>query len=155
MVTHLLKRRDDASYTLFVQSKEETWLKTLPEGGFSVTQAPYPHYSLREQLLFPALLRSSKLDLLFAPHFNVPLFCPVPFVVVIHDLILHRYPNQASVLQRVAYRFLMRHVVKSARRIIAVSHFTASELLATYGSAVEAKEMDRGREPKHRNDDSK
>ncbi len=78
-------------------------------------------------------MKRARIDLLYSPHFNVPFFCPVPYIVTIHDLILHRYPNQATFQRRAAYRVLMARSLKRAKRIIAVSAFTASELRATYG----------------------
>jgi glycosyltransferase involved in cell wall biosynthesis len=85
------------------------------------------------------MLKASGVDLLFCPHFNVPLLCPVPFVVTIHDLILHRYPNQASALRRLAYRAVMRHAVGSSRAIIAVSAFTESEVKRFFGKGAANK----------------
>lgn len=128
----LVSRGDPLKYVLFVRSKNEEWLKGLPK-DVTIFPAPFAHYSVDEQLHFPKLLRVSGIDLLLSPHFNVPLRSPVPFVVTIHDLILHRYPNQASLPRRLAYRFLMNRVMAKAERIITVSHFVADEIAATYG----------------------
>lgn len=77
-------------------------------------------------------MRDSKIDLLFSPHFNVPVRCPVPFVVTVHDLILHRFPNNAPFLKRLAYDFVFRRNVQRARHIVSVSEFTKTELLESY-----------------------
>ena len=119
-------------YVLFVRSMDEPWIAHLPKDT-KIVVANYPHYSFAEQLFFPLLIARQKIDLFFCPHFNVPFFCPVPFVVTIHDLILHRFPNQASILKRLAYRILMRRSVTKARKIIAVSAYTASEIVYFYG----------------------
>ena len=132
LVTALLHLPAAGEYTLFVQDENEEWLSTIRSSTTKIIEAPYPHYSLQEQLHFPRILSRSKIDLLFVPHFNVPLFCPVPYVITVHDLILHRYPNQASFLKRIAYRLVMRHAVHHAKRIITVSHFTQSELTRAY-----------------------
>ena len=100
----------------------------------TVVKVHAPHYSLREQLELPFRLRQLSVDLYFSPHFNVPLRCPCPFVVTIHDLILHRYPNYASALKKMAYRTLMHHAVRKASHCIAVSHFTAQEVSSTYSN---------------------
>jgi glycosyltransferase involved in cell wall biosynthesis len=118
----LQKRNDGIEYVLFGNDN-----------------APFPHYSLREQTSFPGIIKKSGVDLFFAPHFNVPLLCPVPFVTTIHDLILHRYPNQASSTKRLAYRAVMRHTVRKAQSLIAVSQFTADELTSVYGKDVKKK----------------
>lgn len=138
IVSHLLKRDDPVAYKLFVRDTDEAWLRDLPFRP-TVERAPYPHYSLAEQTRFSAQLKHSGIELLFSPQFNVPLRCPVPFVAAVHDLILHRFPNAASPLKHIAYRFVMRSCVKGARRLIAVSDFTARELSRVYGDDIAAK----------------
>ncbi len=85
------------------------------------------------------MIKRAKIDLFFCLHFNVPLLCPVPFVATIHDLILHRYPNQTSRIKQMAYRKIMRHTVRKAKALIAVSEFTAGEILKTYGKDLRKK----------------
>jgi glycosyltransferase involved in cell wall biosynthesis len=99
----------------------------------SIVPAPFPHYSLREQLSFPRLLKKSGIDLLFSPHFNVPFFCPIPFVVTIHDLILHRFPNSAPASKMMAYKIILIRALMHAENILTVSRFTASEIQKLYG----------------------
>ena len=139
IVTHLLKRHDPLQYVLFVRSVDEDWLKQLSTTGYKLHATSFPHYSLAEQILFPEILKRAKIDLLFSPHFNIPLLCPEPFVCTIHDLILHRFPNQASLLKRLAYRTVIQRSIRQARKIIAVSHFTTREILSIYGSHLAPK----------------
>lgn len=56
---------------------------------FEFVFAPVAHYSLSEQFKLPLLFLSAKLDLLHIPHFNVPIFYPLPLIVTIHDLLWH------------------------------------------------------------------
>lgn len=118
-------------WVLFVRSQTEHWLQDLPT-DIRIEVVDIPHYSIAEQTHWPKILRNSGINELFVPHFNAPLRCPVPFTVVIHDLILHRYPNQASLLRQIAYRFLLKNAVKNAKHVIAVSQFTASEIQKYY-----------------------
>lgn len=120
-------------WTLFVRSKNAEWFREAC-GSAEIIIANDTHYSLGEQFHVPAVLRNSGIDLLFSPHFNVPFFCPVPFVATVHDLILHRYPNAAPWWKRLAYRSIMRRTVQRATKIIAVSAFTANELCAVYAT---------------------
>ncbi|MDD3285119.1 MAG: glycosyltransferase family 1 protein [Patescibacteria group bacterium] len=100
-------------------------------------EVPLRWYSWREQLFFPAILKKEKLDLVHFPHFNVPLFTPVPFVVTIHDLILTRFPSRrASMLpaafywlKQAAYRLVIRTAIRRARAIITVSEFTRRDII--------------------------
>lgn len=122
-------------WVLFVRSQDEEWIPPNVE----VHVLDIPHYSVAEQIRLPRIIQSVKADLLFSPHFTVPLRCPVPFVVTIHDLILHRYPNKASLVKILAYRFQMKHAVSHARSIITVSEFVKRELLLQYGESIASK----------------
>jgi glycosyltransferase involved in cell wall biosynthesis len=130
LVVHLLRRSSNTRFVLLVRKANEEW---IPQGAETLV-ADIPHYSLAEQITLPRIIRNSNADLLFSPHFNVPLFCPIPFVVTVHDLILHRYPNRASFLKQVIYRTIIGHAVRKAEAIVAVSEFTAHELADMYGS---------------------
>lgn len=139
LVTALLRRGDPVRYVLFVRSSEESWLRALRGNEFMVIPAPFGHYSVAEQMSLPRLLRASACDFLFASHFNVPLWCPVPFACTVHDLILHRYPNHVGLTRRLAYRYLFARSVRRARFIVTVSHATRRELISFYGESVGGK----------------
>jgi len=138
LVRCLLKRNDPWRYIFFVRDKNDFGDLPLSD-TFQVSTFDVPFYSLEEQWRFPSLIRQSKIDLLHVPHFNAPLFCPSPFIVTIHDLILHQYPNQASLAKRIAYRTLMKHAMKKSAHIFAVSAFTAGEIERTYGEYMRKK----------------
>jgi glycosyltransferase involved in cell wall biosynthesis len=128
----MIAQKRDFQPVLLVRSKSEQWIPP----GTEVVAADIAHYSLQEQAALPRIIAGAKADLLFSPHFNVPLSCPLPFLVTIHDLILHRYPNQASLPKRLAYRLLIKRSVRRAQSIIAVSKFVKDELLSEYGSDI-------------------
>lgn len=135
LTLHLLKRQSDTKYVLIVRSKDENWIpKNM--NHFDVIEAPIPHYSLAEQTTLPSIIAKTGAGLLFSPHFNVPLRCPVPFVATIHDLILHRFPNDASLLKKIAYRVLIGHAIRKANALIAVSDFVRGEITEEYGSSL-------------------
>lgn len=140
LVQEVIKQKPDGvRFVLFVKDPKAMWLSHLPKDNVHLSSFISHHYSFSEQFRFPFQLIKNKVDLLWSPHFNVPIFCPVPFVVTIHDLILHRFPNNASVFKQFAYKWLMRRAVKCAYKIIAVSNFTASELISVYGSSLQKK----------------
>lgn len=138
LVTCLLKRNDPWKYVLFVRSREETWLKSLPHSP-TLIPAPFKHYSFDEQRHMPKLIRVSGVHVFFSPHFNVPFFCPVPFVATVHDLILHRFPNQAPLAKRMIYKLLMSRTLRKAEHVITVSQFVADDITTTYGERVGEK----------------
>jgi len=136
LVSHLLKRNDPWSYVLFVRSEEERWLVPFRgKPGICLRVAAFPHYSLSEQIKLPELIHESGCILYYAPHFNVPLYCPAPFICTVHDLILHRYPNQAGFFRRGAYRFVLRRALQRARSIVSVSNATQADIAKNYASA--------------------
>ncbi len=115
-----------------VHSLDEEWLSKLND-NFELIRTDIDHYSWEEQKLLPKIIKNSNCDLLFSPHFNIPFFCGVPFVITIHDLILHRYPNQSPLLKRMAYKILISRAVKRATHIIAISNFVLNDISNTFG----------------------
>lgn len=140
LVTELVKRRDGCAYVLFVRSLEEPWLSSFSSlPGVTVKEAPFEHYSLAEQTDFPNVLQDSECSLLLSPHFNVPIFCPIPFVCMVHDLILHTFPGNTPWYKRLAYKVVLRSAIKRAKKILTVSEFTKKDIGLHYGASAEAK----------------
>ncbi len=139
LVTELAKRSDDWSYVLFVKSLREEWLIPLSKRGIEIREAPFAHYSLAEQTDLPNLIQDAQCDLFHSPQFNVPFFCSVPFTCTVHDLILHRFPNEASFLKRLAYRFVMGSALRNSKHVFAVSESTKADIALRYGPAVAAR----------------
>ncbi len=132
IVKALQKRNDPWRYVLIVGSPDEPWLKEVGASAERVALG-VPHYSIAEQFAMPKLLKKLKADVLYVPHFNAPLKCPVPFVTTIHDLILHHYPNQAPFHKRAAYHLLMSHAIKNAAGVLAVSKTTKHDIVVAFG----------------------
>lgn len=94
-------------------------------------------YSLAEQLILPFIFYRKKLDLLHFTHFNVPILYFSPFVLTIHDLILTKFPSLRSTLlspwvyrlKNLAYKIVISHAVRFSKKIIAVSEFTATDIV--------------------------
>ncbi|MCB9808476.1 glycosyltransferase family 4 protein [Candidatus Peribacteria bacterium] len=131
IVPPLLEYLKDHDCLLIVRSLDEEWLRCTPTSVRVVLDAP--HYSFSEQLLLPRRLKELSIDLLYSPHFNVPLFPGVPFVCTVHDLTLHHYPNSAGRIKQLAYRIVMRRAVTRAREVITVSQFTQQDVQKHYG----------------------
>lgn len=127
---------DNHRYTLF-SNRETSFPRSLPAGKFKIVEVNLPWYGLAEQLRFPFLIAKAKVDLMHWPNFNVPIFCPVPFVVTAHDLIVYHYPDSRATtlpawrywLKLRGYNYVLKRALKKARRVIAVSEFTRRDLL--------------------------
>lgn len=90
-----------------------------------------PHYSLAEQRQLAKILTNQKFDLVHFTHFNHPIRYRRPFVVTIHDLIMHLYPSpaqQKSFLKNLAYRAVIRDC-RRADKIIVPSQATKQDLV--------------------------
>ena len=98
-------------------------------------------YGWKEQLLMPVYIWKEKLDLMHFPHFNVPVFTPVKFVVTIHDLILTHFPTVRATtkshllyyFKNFAYRLVIFSALKRAKRVITVSEFTKKDIVDRFG----------------------
>lgn len=110
-----------------------------------VRLVPFPvrWYSVAEQVQLPALLKRTSADLYHFPHFNVPLTAPRPFVVTVHDLILHEFPTDRATtlgptryrLKRLAYRFIIRQALARAERVLTVTQTSAEAIRRRFPQA--------------------
>ena len=75
----------------------------------------------------PLLARNA--DVLHCPTFRAPVRSPVPLVVTFHDLAVLRHPETFNTWTRTYSRAFLRRVAHAATRVIAVSEFTAGELV--------------------------
>lgn len=88
------------------------------------------HYSFAEQTRFLRLLLKEKLDLMHFAHFNAPIFYFRPSIVTIHDLIISFFPGKKySPFKRLAYHFVINSAVRKAKKVIAVSENTKSDII--------------------------
>lgn len=136
---------------LFELDHENEYVVFLREPAFSVYRktrlknvravlAPERWYSVSEQVTWPLRIARERLGLLFVPQFNVPLLVPCPFVVTVHDVTQLHDPGalqRRSRLHRAAFKLIYRQAVERARAVIAVSHYTASEVMQHFSPDVE------------------
>lgn len=90
-----------------------------------------------EQMLAPALLRLGAADVYHGVLNVVPLACPTPSVVTIHDLSAFLFPQTFRRVNRLYTQWAIRVAARRARYILAVSEFTRSEIVRWLGVAPE------------------
>lgn len=127
------------SYVLFVLKKDHSEIKKEIKhlNRIKIVPTSIEWHSFKEQILFPHTISHEQVSLMHFPYFSVPVFYKKPFVITIHDLILHHYPTgQASTLNPLAYkvkyigyRYILRSAVKRASSIITVSQTTKNEII--------------------------
>jgi glycosyltransferase involved in cell wall biosynthesis len=85
----------------------------------------------------PLEARRRHCDVLHCTTYRAPLRSPVPVVVTVHDLAVLRMPEAFNRWTREYGRHLLGHVVRAARRVIAVSEFTKQEAIELLGVPAE------------------
>jgi glycosyltransferase involved in cell wall biosynthesis len=138
LVENLAQIDKDNQYTILLRRKYFDTL-TLPPNWKKVL-ADFRHYSFREQLILPYLISEQKPDLVHFPHFNAPVFYRKPYVVTIHDTLMHKQkgidattlPAPLYFLKRLAYHFVFKNSVMNSRSIIVPSLAVKTDLLSIY-----------------------
>lgn len=117
------------------------WLSSEKYPQVELHTTTIKHYSLAEQLLFPRELQQAELDILFVPHFNVPMLYRRPVVMTIHDLLWHkRQDARATTLSPLMhgikhgfYRLISESAIKRALHIFVPSKVVAQEIAEITG----------------------
>jgi glycosyltransferase involved in cell wall biosynthesis len=77
--------------------------------------------------------RARKADLLHCPTYRGPVHVRQPYVVTVHDVAVFRHPEAFPRWTREYSRRVVPRVLRAATRVLAVSEFTASELVDVLG----------------------
>ncbi len=85
-----------------------------------------------EQLVLPFALRKSGAELFHAMAFAGPLVNTLPWIVTIYDTSFERYPESFNAANRTYLNWAVRHAVRHANRVIAISESTKRDLVAHY-----------------------
>ncbi len=72
-------------------------------------------------------------DVLFAPGYTAPLFCPAPVALAVHDVSFFAHPEWFSRREGLRRRLLTAWSARRARVVIAPSAFSASEVVRHVG----------------------
>lgn len=107
----------------------------------AITVHPMPAWAGRrstrivwEQLGLPLALRRVGVALLHSPAYAMPLACPTPAVVTVHDLSFFHLPETFPRAQGAYLRAATRQAVRRAAALIAVSDYTRRELVRLLGA---------------------
>jgi len=147
LIAHIAQDKQDKNrYTLFMLPEGMEHTKHLPRGKFTIITTDARWYSLKEHIVMPRLVRASGVDMMHWTHFNVPIVCPVPYVVTIHDLIVLHFPESRATtlsplrykIKLAGYRFILKRAVSRARRVIAVSEYTKRDIVKHLGADASA-----------------
>jgi glycosyltransferase involved in cell wall biosynthesis len=102
----------------------------FPNAEWIIT--PWPKYWT--QLRLPLALYQKPADVLFMPIQQLPYIHPrMKTVAVIHDLAIHKYPEQFTYKDWLLLHTFSAHAARQADEIIAVSQSTADDIAQYYG----------------------
>lgn len=88
---------------------------------------------LWEQTMLPRLLRRGRVETFFSPAFILPMRWNGAGVVTVHDLNFEVSPETIHPIRRAYLRRITRRSVHRARKVIAISQSTASDIVRLYG----------------------
>ncbi len=134
LLTELLAIDQENQYTAIITPADEKEFQ-LKAPNLRTLVVDIPHYSTTEQRALLKILNKEKFDLVHFAQFNHPVLYRRPFVVTIHDIIMHLFPGivqQKSWLHRVGYRAVFNDC-KRARRIFVPSESTKKDLIEQLG----------------------
>ncbi len=129
-VVRALARADhDNQYLLLGSPREAAEIGSLPP-NFQCVPMVEPVRTPKGYLNCRALIKRWNCDIAHIPHlFSIPRNLPCPYVMTVHDLLEHMYrAGEGSSVKRLLHFHLTRHVLRGAKRILAVSKFTKSEI---------------------------
>ncbi len=100
----------------------------LEAAGIAIERQEAPLGVIWQQLQLPRRLAKGGVSLFWSPLFTLPLRCPVPGVVTVHDLTAILFPEAHTLKVRWSQLPFLRPSFERARRLVAVSEATARDL---------------------------
>jgi glycosyltransferase involved in cell wall biosynthesis len=108
----------------------------LVPAGIEAIELPARRQELRMALAVPRLLRRLRPAVAHFQH-ALPLTCPCPAVVTVHDLSFERDPSLMPLKDRLIFRSVVPRAARGAARVLAVSERTKADLVELYAIAPE------------------
>jgi glycosyltransferase involved in cell wall biosynthesis len=131
LLPRVAARLDGWRFTVLVPQSEADGL--IPGAG--VVRCASDIYTIAEQVELPRAIPRGA-DLLWSPHYNIPLWARVPVVATVHD-VTHLARNDrggpVGLAQRLYARALLSRVRRQARAVMFVSEFSHGEFARYIG----------------------
>ena len=138
LISWLLKLETEHVWVIFL--RDENWDLVPDHPQIEKVKANISWYSWQEQIYLPGVINRAHVDLMHFPQMNVPVFCSVPYVVTIHDLILVKHPASATSaastrgawhhsIKYAAYRLNLFLITKRSKKIITVCQYVKKDII--------------------------
>jgi glycosyltransferase involved in cell wall biosynthesis len=139
---HLLPALDAAGTTMTIVAKraDAEWIAaSVPGARIVVPRAAIdspPARLVWEQVALPRLIAAHGADVVFSPHYTMPLLARVPVVVTLHDATFFSHPELHSRAKRTFFQAWIRRSLRSAAAVIVPSEATRAEVARWTGLPV-------------------
>ena len=136
-VASMMKAEPRHRFTFYTNRENHEYLRELfekqsPDVCFWQTGIPATNrYAriIREQTQLPRMAKRDAIDVLWSPGYTAPLRAGCRQVVSVLDMQYRSHPEDLSWLARLTTDVLVRGAAKAADRLIAISEFSASEIV--------------------------
>jgi glycosyltransferase involved in cell wall biosynthesis len=146
IVKHLEQVDHDNKYLVFLRKKG--YLQYTPTNtNFVKILADIPWYSWQEQISFLFTLVKARPDLLYVPHFNIPVLYPGLLVTAIADIIMHSYSTDRGTTQpkfyfqfkKLVYIAVVWWALFRSKKVIVPTNDALSDMTTFYPSIAKSK----------------
>lgn len=122
---------NENEYFILVSPGEDRCLNDT--SNFHIIEINVPSYPLWEQVGLPRTLTKIKPDILHCTSNTAPVFCNVPLILTLHDVIFmeKKRGTSSSLYQRLGWyyrRWNVPRILNKCHRVITVSHYEASRI---------------------------
>lgn len=118
-------------YYILVSSGEDKCIEETP--NFHIIEINISFYPLWEQIGLPRTINKIKPDILHCTSNTAPLFCKVPMILTLHDIIFLESLNSNNKswyqnMGRIYRRFIVPKILPHCKKIITVSNFECTRI---------------------------
>ena len=131
-ILELQKMDHHNEYFVFVAPGPDVCVKDTP--NFHIIEVGGGFYPLWEQWSLPRAAREARVELLHCTSNTAPLFCSIPLILTLHDIIFlePRDKGNSSLYQNMGWlyrRLVVPRILGKCRRIITVSDFEKQNII--------------------------
>ncbi len=132
-IREIQKMDTENEYFVFVKPGEDRCVEST--ANVHVVEIACPSYPLWEQWALPHAARKAKVDILHCTSNTAPIWCDIPLVLTLHDIIFlePRDKQNKSLYQNMGWlyrRLDVPRILDKCRRIITVSDFEKENIIA-------------------------
>lgn len=125
-IRELQKIDHENEYFIFVSPGDDRCLEETK--NFHIIEVKCPTYPLWEQIALPRAAKKYKVDILHCTSNTAPIFCDIPLVLTLHDIIFleKRASKNNSLYQEMGWhyrRLVVPRILNKCKKIITVSKF--------------------------------